>query len=156
MNAHERARWRSGRASLLTLGLLLGWGCTLDQTPHPDLVGPSDAGVSVDLNAAPDTINADGISTSYVRLVLRNNRGEPLARHPVLFSHDGDGYLSPSPASIYIGPVQTGLVMETDSSGVADVIYTAGTGIGSVDVGVRPYGGDTAFGFYRTVQIWQR
>ncbi len=156
MNARERARWSKGRASLLALGLLLGWGCTLDHQPNPDLVGPSDAGVSVDLSASPDTINADGISTSYVRLILRDQRGEPLPRHPILFGHNGDGVLSPSPASIFVGPVQTGLVMLSDSNGVADMIYTAGTGVGCLQIFVRPYATDTQLTtFSRQVEICQ-
>jgi hypothetical protein len=156
MNAYDHARWVRGRASLLALGLLFGWGCTLDRPGSVDPVGPSDAGVSVDLNASPDTVNADGVSTSYVRLVLRNNRGEPLPGHPVLFAHDGDGYLSPSPLSNYVGPVQTGLVMATDRNGVADVVYTAGTGVGCLRIFVRPYGTDTNLTlFNRQVEICQ-
>ncbi len=142
----------AGAAALL----LVSWGCTLDKQAPPDLVGPSDAGISVDLNAVPDTVNADGVSQSAVRLVVRDNRGEPLSGRSVLFEHDGDGILMAAPGSTYVGPVQTGIVMATDRNGVADVVYIAGTDIRELTVAVRPYGIDTTYGFFRTVRIWQR
>ena len=72
------------------------------------------------------------------------------------FTHNGDGELGPSPSSTYVGPVQTGIVMATDNNGVANVIYTAGTGIGQITVFARPYNIDGANFFQRTVQILQR
>jgi hypothetical protein len=157
-NVWVRARLAKGPRVVLTLGFLLcSWGCTLDRQGGPDPVGPSDNATSVDLNAAPDLVNADGVSQSYIRMVLRNERGEPLVNRSVLFQHDGDGLLSPSPASIFVGPVQTGLVMATDRNGVADVVYTAGTDVRCLVVWVRPYGIDTTFTeFFRNVELCQR
>jgi hypothetical protein len=144
-------------ALVAVASLLLVTGCSLDREEQPDLVGPADNGVSVDLVAAPDTLNADGVSQSVVRMVLRDQVGKPIANRSVLFVHDGDGLLYPSASSTFVGPVQTGLVMATDRDGVAYVVYVAGTGIRSVSIAVRPYGIDTAFSnFYRTVEITQR
>ena len=59
-------------------------------------------------------------------------------------------------SSTYVGPVQTGIVMATDRNGVANVVYVAGTGLGTVKVYVRPYSIDGASWFERTVEILQR
>lgn len=144
-------------AMVAATALLLGsWGCGgLEEQGLPDLTGPSDAGVSVDLTAAPDTVNADGVSTSLVRLVVRDNEGRALSGKPVLFWFNGDGWLTPAAGSLYVGPVQTGFVMVTDQNGVADVVYTAGWGARTVSVQVRPYGVDSSFYFFRSVEILQ-
>ena len=46
--------------------------------------------------------------------------------------------------------------MATDNNGVANVVYVAGTGLGTVKVYVRPYNIDGASFFERTVEILQR
>jgi len=153
--------FRAGRnlacATLTAIGLLLmGAGCGLDKSPDPDLAGPSDTGVSAELTALPDVLNADGVSQSVVRLVLRDSKGGPLSGRSVLFQHNGDGVMAPSAASTFVGPVQTGLVMATDKDGTAYVVYVAGGGIGPVTVWVRPYGIDTSFTWERSVEILQR
>jgi hypothetical protein len=142
-------------AFVATLGLVTG-GCSLDKVEDPPLVGPAETGVSVQLTALPDTVNADDVSQSTVQLTLRNPDGSPLSGLAVYFAHDGDGLLGPSPSSTFVGPVQTGIVMATDSNGVANVIYVAGTRLGTVTVFVRPYNIDGANFFERTVEILQR
>jgi hypothetical protein len=148
---------RGAGAALLALGLLLGAaGCGLDHQQAPDLNGPSDVGISVELVAAPDTLNADGVSQSVVRLVLRDQNGKPVSTRSVLFQHDGDGFMVPSTASTFVGPVQSGLVMATDKDGVAYVVYVAGTSLRTVAVVVRPYGIDSSLTFFRSIEIIQR
>jgi hypothetical protein len=142
-------------ALVTTLGLVAA-GCGLDQVEEPPLVGPAETGISVQLTALPDTLNADGVSQATVQLVLRHSDGSPFSGLAVYFAHDGDGLLGPSPSSTYVGPVQTGFVMATDNSGVANVVYVAGTGTGTVKVYVRPYNIDGAHFFERTVEILQR
>ncbi len=142
-------------ALVATLGLVMG-GCGLDSVEDPPLVGPAETGVSVQLTALPDTVNADGVSQSTVQLVLRHPDGSPFSGLAVYFAFEGDGVLSPSPASTYVGPVQTGFVMATDNNGATNVVYTAGTGIGTVTIFVRPYNFDAAYAFERTVEIAQR
>jgi hypothetical protein len=137
------------------LGLVAG-GCTLDKAEQAGLVGPSETGMSVELQALPDTLNADGVSASTVQLILRDSAGQPVNGMAVWFDHDGDGTLVPSPVSRYVGPLQTGFVMATDGSGTAKVLYYAGTTRGRVvTVVVRPYGIDAARAFVRTVEIVQ-
>jgi hypothetical protein len=152
-------RIATGRIHLTLLvasGLLAFGGCSLDKAQEPALSGPSETGISVQLVALPDTLNADGVSQAVVQLTLRDENGAPISGRAVLFSHDGDGVMAPSAASTFVGPVQTGLVMATDSSGMANVVYVAGTGIGTVTFYVRPYGIDSARWFERTCEIIQR
>jgi Invasin, domain 3 len=152
-----RTRLADSGVRALAVMLLLGFaGCGLDKQPTPALAGPSDAGVSVQLTASPDVVNADGVSQSVVRLVLRDENGHPLSGRAVLFQHNGDGYMAPSTASSFVGPVQTGLVMATDRDGVAYVVYVAGTDLRSVVIFVRPYGIDTAYTWERTLEIIQQ
>lgn len=156
-DAMFRARVEHAGAAVLAVGLLLALsGCGLDKVPDPNLSGPSDSGVSAELTALPDVVNADGVSQSVVRLVLRDDKGNPINGRSVLFQHNGDGLMVPSAASTFVGPVQTGLVMATDRDGVAYVVYVAGLGIGPVTVWVRPYGIDTTYTFERSVEILQR
>jgi hypothetical protein len=144
-------------AAVVALGLLLATsGCGLDKQPSPDLSGPATQGVDVALAALPDTLNADGRSQSVIRLTLRDNKGSPISGLAVLFTFSGDGVLRPSPASTFVGPIQTGLVMATDQDGIASVVYTAGTGFGTVTVYVRPYSFDAANQFFLSVDISQR
>jgi hypothetical protein len=147
------------RPALLVLAVALALApgaCKLDEVPTDGLIGPSETGVSVQLTALPDTLNADGVSTAAVLLVLRGQDGQPINGRAVYFAHNGDGLLGPSSPAGYVGPVQTGFVMATNSSGEARVTYVAGTGLGTVQVFVRPYGIDGASFFERSVDILQR
>ena len=55
-----------------------------------------------------------------------------------------------------MGPVQTGLVMATSSSGSAVVVYVAGFNITTVTIGVRAYNFDAARDYLSTIEIIQR
>jgi hypothetical protein len=141
--------------AFVALGLVSA-GCELDKVQDPPLVGPSETGLSVQLTALPDTLNADGVSVAVIQLVLREQNGQAVSGRAILFEHDGDGVLVPSASSTYVGPIQTGIVMATDRDGVANVVYVAGTAFRTVTVFVRPYGIDAAYGFLRTVEIFQQ
>jgi hypothetical protein len=149
---------RAAGALALLCGLLLVLpGCVLDKDQPPALIGPSETGISVQLTALPDTVNADGVSQSVVELVLRDQNGNPAPGRAVLFELlAGDGSLTPSADSTFVGPVQTGLVMATSESGTAVVIYVAGTGITTASVGVRPYSFDAAREYFSYIEIVQR
>lgn len=150
---------RSVAAAVVSIGLVVALpGCNLNKDVPPPLGGPSETGISVELGAAPDVVNADGVSTASVQLVLRDQTGAPAAGRAVLFHLlSGDGVLTPSTQSTFVGPVQTGLVMATAQDGTANVIYVAGFAITTVTIGVRPYNNfDAARDFLRTVEIIQR
>ena len=138
-------------------GLLSG-ACALEKVEQEELVGPSETGISVQLVALPDTINADGVTTAQVELVLRDNSGAPVTGRAVYFQHvAGDGTMLQQPGFTFVGPVQDGLVMATDNNGVARVMYIAGTSPGTTaTISVRPYGIDGVRDFYRTVDILQK
>ncbi len=142
-------------AAVALLFVVTGCG-GLEKPAAPNLSGPSDSTPSVELTALPDVLNADGVSQSVIRLVLRDQLGAPIATRSVLFQHDGDGYIAPSKSSNFVGPVQTGLVMATDSNGVAYIVYVAGTNPGTVTFTVRPYGTDSSLTWQRSVQLLQR
>lgn len=146
---------RLGSFLLLGFGLLLGAACELDRQADPDLTGPAEEGISVQLLAFPDTVNADGVSTARVQLVVRDQNGRPRAGLSVLFTGSGDATLLASPSSSFVGPVQEGLVMATNGNGEAEVIMIAGTSPGTiVTIVVRPYGIDAAGLFFRAIDIF--
>lgn len=151
--------WRLGaaRAAVLALGLLMASGCALEEKDPPAVNGPSETGLSAQLKALPDTINADGVTRSQVELVLRDQNGNAAAGRAVLFELlSGDGKMVPSAASTYVGPVQTGFVMATSETGQAVVVYVAGTQIRTAMIGVRAYSFDAAREYLSTIEIIQR
>jgi hypothetical protein len=150
-----RRRWSASAASLALLLLLGMSACGLDDVDIPPLIGPSELGLSVQLTVSPDTLNADGVSQSVVRLMARDQNGKPAPGRQILFQHDGDGFLVAG--SLVVGPLQSGLSLATDSGGVAQVVYVAGTDFRTVTIFVRPYSFDgTVIDFSRTVRILQR
>lgn len=151
-------RPRAACAAALALGILLVVpGCELEQDTLPPVIGPSETGLSVELSALPDTINADGVTRSQVELVLRDQNGNPAPGRAVLFALlAGDGKMVPSAASTYVGPVQTGLVMATSETGQAVVVYVAGKQITTAAIGVRMYSFDAAREYLSTIEIIQR
>ena len=154
----KEARHGLSLALVGTLALLAA-NCGLDKVHQPGVQGPSETGVSVAMYAIPDIVNADGVSTSAVQLVLRMPDGSPLSGRAVNFALDrnDDGELKPAPGSTYVGPIQTGFVMATDQNGVANVVYIAGTRIRTVTIFARAYGSDaTGTSFYQTVEILQQ
>jgi hypothetical protein len=162
-----RVRPAQRASAVLALGVLLaGTGCGLNGQSAPDLTGPADQGFNIELTALPDTVNADGVSSSQVRLVLRDKNGQPVKGYAVLFDCEGDGTfcsgagrLTPHTGSTYVGPIQTGEVMATDNDGVARVVYTAGTDLRFVTISVRPFYFDAVIEYnftVRSVVILQR
>lgn len=161
---------------------LLAGACALDKAQEPPLVGPSETGLSAQMTAAPDVVNADGVSQSVIQMVLRDSSGQPVSGRAVLFcitgtvpgapsgapppsiavadcdtSTTGSAALFPQSGSTFVGPIQSGIVMATSSSGAASVVWVAGTDHNTtVVVGVRPYGIDASRGFLQTVQIFQQ
>jgi len=164
-------------------GGLLSGACELDKLDQPALVGPSETGLSVQMVAFPDVLNADGISQAEVEMVLRDSSGNPVSGRAVLFcvtptvpappagvpppsvvvgdceraNESGEASLTPKSGFTFVGPVQSGIVMATNTSGAARVVWQAGTNHNTVIViAVRTYGIDASRGFLQTVQIFQQ
>jgi hypothetical protein len=134
-------------------------GCGLDEVEVPALVGPSQEGLSMDLKANPDTISADGVSQSVVRITVRDQNGRPAPNRQLSVQlKQGDGFIVAG--SVLVGPLQTAVSLLTDSNGIAQVVYTAGTTPGQLaTIGVRPYSFDATFDpdlRERTVNILQQ
>ena len=153
-------RWRASSIAAVTLvlGLVVALpGCNLKNDEQTPIGGPSQTGISVQLGAAPDTVNADGVSQVVVELVLRDQTGAAAGGRAVLFELlSGDGYITPSTGSTFVGPVQTGLVMATSGSGTAVVVYVAGHNVTTAVIGVRAYSFDAARDYLSTIEIIQR
>jgi hypothetical protein len=148
-----RRAWLVG----LSVAVGLGLGACTDELDEQELGGPSDLGRSVEMQAFPDVVNADGVSQSVIEMTLRDQNGAPIAGQAVEFGFSGDGGLGPSPDSTYVGPIQTGFVMATDQQGKARVIYVAGTTRGVfITIWVRPYGFDANRAFYRSLELLQQ
>jgi hypothetical protein len=150
-------RLSSFQRRLWPLALILGLsGCDkLDTVSVPGLVGPSDLGLSLQLTATPDILNADGISQSIVKLVARDQNGAPAPGKAMFFQlQQGDGFMIAG--SVLVGPLQSGVSVTTDNNGVAQVVYNAGTSFMTVIVSARPYSFDAGGQFSRSVQIIQR
>lgn len=134
-------------------------GCGLDEVRIPPLNGPSEAGLSLDLKANPDTISADGVSQSVVRIQARDQNGRPApGRQLAVALKSGDGFIVAG--SVLVGPLQSAVSLQTDSNGIAQVVYVAGTRVGVLaTIGARPYGFDATIDpdlRERTVTILQQ
>jgi hypothetical protein len=123
----------------LTVGLT---ACGVNDVNIPGLVGPSEGGLSLDMKASPDTLNADGVSQSVVRIQVRDQNGRPApGRQLVVRLAQGDGFLVAG--SVVVGPLQTAVSLVSDGSGVVQVVYTAGFKTRFlVVIGVKPYSFD--------------
>ena len=149
------SKWtRAGAATLGLASLLLGVACGLDETKTPPLFGPSELGLSLQMGASPDVLNADGVSQSVVSITARDENGRPAANRLIYVSGQGDGALIAG--GVLVGPLQTGFTVQTGNNGVAQVVYQAGFGVGQVIVQARPYGFDAYAGVTRSVAIDQR
>jgi hypothetical protein len=155
MKSQRTRNWARGWATALGLvALLAGVGCGMDEVKTPPLFGPSELGLSLQMSASPDVINADGVSQSVVSITARDENGRPAPNKLIYVSGLGDGALIAG--GVLVGPLQTGFTVQTGNNGVAQVVYQAGFGIGQIIVQARPYGFDAYAGVTRSVAIDQR
>ena len=159
MRVSSGRRATPGRAgSVLVLLMALGGlpGCDEDNAAAPPLAGPSGLALAIEMGAAPVFLNADGRSTSTVTVTVRGPNGAPVAGQPLFVQHDGDGLLI---AGAAIGGLQTGISLQADGSGVAQLAYRAGTERDRlVTIRCEPYSPNVGFTgeLPRTVVIHQR
>jgi len=74
------------RRSRMRRASLLGWlpvaaavalsGCTVKKTETPDITGPSELGLSLELRVSPDVLNMDGVSQSTLTITTRDSNGK--------------------------------------------------------------------------------
>ncbi len=157
-----KALRRARVGAVVGLGLVLALaGCGMDEVEVPDLIGPSELGLSVKMTATPDILVADGFSSSLIRATVRDNNGRLVAGRAIFFAvsaADGTfadlGELRSTSGS----GVGTGIQVTTDGSGVAQLVYvspprTDATAHQKVLVSARPVGDDFNGEIYRTVGI---
>jgi hypothetical protein len=157
------ARRRSPRikvAGMLCLILALN-GCGLEEVEIPDLVGPAGLGLNVRLTATPDIITADGVSTSLVQALVRDQNGRVVSGRDFFFSIADEGGRAADIGTLRAGGatgVGTGLVVRTNAQGIAQVVYEApartdATANQRILISVRPVGTDATGSTVRTVGI---
>lgn len=103
-------------------------GCGLDKVQTPtSLVGPSELGNSIEMRALPDIVIADGIQTSVIQAVVRDNNGKPLVGKPVVFTIADEvgrtaeiGTLTSATGVRVFGSTS----INTNANGIAQVVYT--------------------------------
>jgi hypothetical protein len=74
---------------------LLGGACSLDKSHNQQLAGPSETGLSAQMTVSPDLVNADGVSTAVIDMVLRDANGKPVNGRSVLFCTTGQLGVTP-------------------------------------------------------------
>jgi hypothetical protein len=66
------------RAPLVAGAALIAAGCTIQETPTPALMGPSEYAISVVIEALPDLLTRDGASNSTIVITARDPEGDPI------------------------------------------------------------------------------
>jgi PKD repeat protein len=141
--------WGALAAAIIVAAL---GGCKLNKERVPDLSGPSELAMSLQITARPDVLTADGFSTASIQVVVRNQNGQPVSGQALTFAiTDFAGRFAS------IGTL-TPDVATTGSNGIAQVIYQApprtdATANNRVLVVARPITGDAAGQIYRSVEI---
>jgi len=120
-------------AALLALFLPYA-ACTLDNPEAPDLAGPSELGMSIEMRAIPDSLVSDGFSSSIIEAVVRGPSGERETGRTINFdiTRSGAGFLDlgnlapvngarPAAGGVESGPTSA----VSDGGGVARVRYWA-------------------------------
>src|SRR5262245_50977036 len=74
---------------------LLGGACELNKSHNQQLAGPSETGLSAQMTVSPDLVNADGVSTAVIDLILRDANGKAVNGRSVLFCTTGELGVTP-------------------------------------------------------------
>jgi hypothetical protein len=155
---------RRGTKALPLVALLLGLqACGLEKVDIPELGGPSELALSLQIRANPDWLVADNVSTSDIVVTLRGPNAQPVGGRLILFTILSEGGI---PAGIGELSTVTGQVI---ASGQAATAVTNGSGVAtvrlsapartdiltqtSVQVAARPQGDDANAALYRTVRV---
>ena len=119
------------------IGLVLYAACTLDNPDPPELAGPSELGMSIEMRAVPDQLVSDGFSSSIIEAVVRDANAQRVQGRTINFDittpgAPGSGFLDlgnlapvngarPAAGGVESGPASA----VSDGSGVARVRYWA-------------------------------
>jgi len=123
-DSRGRRRLRPGMAAALCLVLASG-ACQHD-VAIPDLEGPSETGLSLDLKVSKDVLVSDGRDFAVVTATVRGPNGKPLANQDVFFAiADESGRFADIGVIVGSNGPGTGATVRTNAQGVAQVIYEA-------------------------------
>lgn len=149
-------------ACAVMAGSLALQGCGLDEVKVPtSLIGPSELGISMEMLAIPDIVVADGIQTSIIRAVVRDQNGKFAAGKAIVFEIADEqgrtaeiGTLTSSSGARVYGSTS----VTTDGNGVAQVIYTTPerrdlTADIRLVIYARPVGTDAQGRYYSSVRL---
>jgi hypothetical protein len=152
----RRRLWAAAASLCLLVGQV---ACNLDEVDVPELIGPSELALSVNLQAIPDVIVADGFSTALIQATVRDQNGRPVQGRNIFFavSDAGGRFADIGFFQTSNGP-GTGATVLTNSQGLAQIVYqspprTDFTTNSSVLVVARPVGDDANAQIYRFVRI---
>jgi hypothetical protein len=148
-------------AAFLACGLSLQ-GCGLDKVNVPEsLVGPSELGISLQMVALPDIVVADGIQTSVIQAVVRDQNGKLVVGKGIVFTIADEqgrtaeiGTLTSQSGQRVFGAT----TINTNANGIAQVVYTTPerrdfTANSRIIIGARPVGTDANGAPYTTLRI---
>ena len=151
MSSTIRGRTTKALPAALSVALALS-GCSLHDVSIPELDGPSELGLSLQLKANPDVLTADGQSTSVITATVRDQNGRPASGRTIFFATaDESGRFAA------LGELSAEQVV-TDGNGVALTIFTApprtdATANQTVVILARPVGDDANGALFRAVRI---
>lgn len=106
------------RFALAAAIVSLSGACTLQETDVPPLTGPSTLALALDVTASPDILPEDGMSTSVIRIVARDQNNQPVRGLPLRV----DTVVGNS--IVDVGTLSARNVT-TNSNGEASVVFTA-------------------------------
>lgn len=170
----KKAKWA---LALAVVPAVIGYfGCGVDQPSIPELSGPSELAVSLQMRAIPDQLTADGWSSAVIEVTYRDENGRTVAGRTINFDLGAQstvgaagglffdlGNLAPLNGlrPIAGGPEATAVSAVTDSSGVARVRYWAPFRTDQendtiVTITARPAGTDFRSAIFRQVDIFLR
>jgi hypothetical protein len=169
--------WKKVKWALALAGVpvvLAYLGC-LDDTSVPELSGPSEMSISLEMKAIPDQLTADGWSSSVIEVVYRDENGTRTPGRTINFDlgarenvpgtsiggtfHDLGSLSSLNGSRPVAGGAEAQAVSAvTDSDGVARVRYwapfrTDNENDNVVTIAARPAGSDFRAAVYRQVDI---
>jgi len=134
-------------------------GCTFHDVQTPELDGPSETGLSIQLTLSKDVLVADGRDFAVVTAAVRGPNGQPAPNKDVFFAiADANGLFGDIGTIVGSNGPGTGATVRTNSQGISQILYEApartdATANTSVVVSARLVGFDANGKLYNTVRI---
>jgi PKD repeat protein len=105
----------------LAAAIAVSAACTMQSQDAPPLTGPSETALSIEITATPDQVSRDGGSQATIRVLARDENGQPISGMSVRLDIVMDGVL------VDCGQLSA-RTLSTNASGIATASYTAPSG----------------------------